>query len=296
MASLVDLYNHYMLHGSDQRTKDWLLIGSPWPTVTLVILYLLAVQYGQRVMAHRTPFDLKGVMVVYNVCLVLLSVYMVYELLISSWFSAGFNMHCALVDTSNNAISLRFASVVWWYYFSKLIEFADTMFFVLRKKNSQITYLHLYHHSSMPLLWWMGTRFAPGGEAFFCATLNSGVHVVMYMYYLLSAMGPRIQPYLWWKKYLTIMQLGQFVLVLARVTYTVFTGCQFPRLFQKILMVYMYTLIAFFSNFFYHAYHRPRTAKVKANGQAATGHRKVQSNGGGDHVLVGNGVKAAKKD
>ncbi len=37
--------------------------------------------------------------------------------------------------------------------------------------------------------------------------LNSFVHVVMYTYYALSAMGPKVQKYLWWKKYLTQFQL-----------------------------------------------------------------------------------------
>ena len=34
----------------------------------------------------------------------------------------------------------------------------------------------------------------------------------MYSYYGLAALGPWIQPYLWWKKYITILQLYQFVL------------------------------------------------------------------------------------
>ena len=37
--------------------------------------------------------------------------------------------------------------------------------------------------------------------------LNSFVHVIMYSYYGLSAMGPAVQKYLWWKKYLTQLQL-----------------------------------------------------------------------------------------
>lgn len=39
--------------------------------------------------------------------------------------------------------SYRDDRVLWWYYFSKLIEFLDTIFFVLRKKTSQITFLHV---------------------------------------------------------------------------------------------------------------------------------------------------------
>jgi elongation of very long chain fatty acids protein 4 len=34
--------------------------------------------------------------------------------------------------------------------------------------------------------------------------------VIMYSYYALAAFGPKIQKYLWWKKYITIAQLIQF--------------------------------------------------------------------------------------
>jgi elongation of very long chain fatty acids protein 4 len=37
--------------------------------------------------------------------------------------------------------------------------------------------------------------------------LNSFVHTIMYAYYGLSALGPWVQKYLWWKKYITQMQL-----------------------------------------------------------------------------------------
>lgn len=37
--------------------------------------------------------------------------------------------------------------------------------------------------------------------------INSCVHVVMYLYYGLSALGPVAQPYLWWKKHMTAIQL-----------------------------------------------------------------------------------------
>ena len=44
-------------------------------------------------------------------------------------------------------------------------------------------------------------RFVGGGHTTFCGFLNMGVHVVMYFYYLMSAMGPAVQKYLWWKRY-----------------------------------------------------------------------------------------------
>jgi hypothetical protein len=43
--------------------------------------------------------------------------------------------------------------------------------------------------------------------------INTFVHVIMYSYYLLAALGPRFQKYLWWKKYLTVLQMVGFLLV-----------------------------------------------------------------------------------
>ena len=37
--------------------------------------------------------------------------------------------------------------------------------------------------------------------------INSFVHIIMYSYYLLAALGPNVQKYLWWKKYITTLQM-----------------------------------------------------------------------------------------
>ncbi len=62
--------------------------------------------------------------------------------------------------------------------------------------------------------------------AFFGATINSSIHVLMYGYYGLAALGPQMQKYLWWKKYLTIIQmvginLGLYICVCS-------VGCNSP--------------------------------------------------------------------
>lgn len=45
------------------------------------------------------------------------------------------------------------------------------------------------------------------------AMINAMVHVIMYFYYGLSAAGPYFQKYLWWKKYMTAIQLvGSYLL------------------------------------------------------------------------------------
>ncbi|KAF7413400.1 hypothetical protein HZH68_001889 [Vespula germanica] len=81
------------------------------------------------------------------------------------------------------------------------------IFFVLRKKESQVTFLHLYHHSLTPLETWICVKFIPGGHGTLGNLINNAVHVVMYAYYMLAAMGPEYKKYLWWKKHLTTIQL-----------------------------------------------------------------------------------------
>ena len=44
--------------------------------------------------------------------------------------------------------------------------------------------------------------------------INTFIHVIMYSYYALAALGPEFQKYLWWKRYITQIQLIQFICVM----------------------------------------------------------------------------------
>ena len=44
--------------------------------------------------------------------------------------------------------------------------------------------------------------------------MNAAIHVLMYLYYGLASCGPKIQKYLWWKKYLTIIQMVKSLFIL----------------------------------------------------------------------------------
>lgn len=50
-------------------------------------------------------------------------------------------------------------------------------------------------------------KYLPGGHSTFVGLLNTFVHVILYGYYFLAALGPQIQKYLWWKRYITKLQL-----------------------------------------------------------------------------------------
>lgn len=107
----------------------------------------------------------------------------------------------------NNYIYSQVARGVHLYFLAKMSELLDTIFFVLRKKDNQITFLHMYHHTVMPMISWGVTKYYPGGHCTLIGVINSFVHIIMYFYYMMAAMGPQYQKFLWWKKYITTLQL-----------------------------------------------------------------------------------------
>ncbi|XP_038068704.1 elongation of very long chain fatty acids protein 4-like [Patiria miniata] len=251
------LYKFYLhtLTFSDPRVETWLFMDSPRWTIAIALLYLLIVWLGPKVMANRDPLTLKWPMIMYNFLCMAISFHIVKENVICG-YQLGYSLTCQQVVFSYNEYELRIAKSLWWFYISKLIEMLDTVFFICRKKNSQLTFLHVYHHASMFAWWWIGIKWVAGGQSWFGATLNSFIHLVMYSYYLLAAMGPRMQKYLWWKRYLTQLQFAQFIIGLIHAFQSLYFECEFPLWMQYAVIVYGITIFALFINFYIHAYIR----------------------------------------
>uniref|UniRef100_A0A9L0JBX5 Elongation of very long chain fatty acids protein n=1 Tax=Equus asinus TaxID=9793 RepID=A0A9L0JBX5_EQUAS len=151
----------------DSRVRGWFMLDSYLPTFFLTVIYLLSIWLGNKYMKNRPALSLRGILTSYNLGITLLSLYMLVELVLSSW-EGGYNLQCQDLASAGEA-DIRVAKVLWWYYFSKLIEFLDTIFFVLRKKTSQITFLHVYHHASMFNIWWCVLNWIPCGQSAVCA-------------------------------------------------------------------------------------------------------------------------------
>ncbi|XP_075887713.1 ELOVL fatty acid elongase 8a [Nelusetta ayraudi] len=249
----LQLFYHGILGNGDKRTDSWPLVYSPVPIICIFLCYLAVIWLGPKIMARRQPLNLKAVLIVYNFLMVGLSAYMFYEFTASSWL-ARYSLLCQPVDYSSSSLAMRMARVCWWFYFSKVIELSDTVFFILRKKNSQLTFLHVYHHATMIFNWWAGVKYVAGGQSFLIGLINSLVHVVMYLYYGLAALGPHMSRYLWWKRYLTSLQLLQFITVTAHTAYNLYDDCDFPDSMNVVVLAYSLSLIVLFSNFYYRSY------------------------------------------
>ncbi|XP_035864419.1 ELOVL fatty acid elongase 8b isoform X4 [Sander lucioperca] len=127
--SVVSIHQRIVDNG-DKRTDQWLLVYSPVPVALIFLVYLFVVWAGPRLMKHREPLDLKGVLIVYNFAMVGLSGYMFYEFLVTSWLS-NYSYLCQPVDYSSSPLAVRMAKACWWFFFSKVIELSDTLQFLL---------------------------------------------------------------------------------------------------------------------------------------------------------------------
>ncbi|XP_048736376.2 elongation of very long chain fatty acids protein AAEL008004-like isoform X2 [Ostrea edulis] len=240
-------FYHYVMEDlSDPRTEDWFMVRSPVPLLLTIGVYLYLVKMGPIWMKSWKTYDLKTVMIIYNFSMVLLSAYMFYETLMTVWFNPDFDKVCQPVDYSNNPQAIR-------------------AFFVLRKKNSQITFLHVYHHACMPIWYWQGAKFVSGGESYLVVSLNSFIHVLMYTYYLLAAFGPSMQKYLWWKKHMTKLQLIQFVWFVLHGARVFYIGCGFPRAYILCQCLFALSQFILFLNFYAKTYRKTDNMEVKTN-------------------------------
>lgn len=241
--------------GADPRTDTMFLVHEPLVILGLIVAYLAIVIKGPQFMAKREGYSLRSALIVYNFCLVALSGWMFYEFFVTTIMNPAYNFWCTPVDPKDTSpMQMRQLNVSWWYFFSKIIEFMDTFFFILRKKDRQITFLHVFHHTSILALEWTVTKWSPGALGCFAGMLNCFIHVLMYGYYLLAAFGPHMQKYLWWKRYITRMQILQFMVVFLHTSYALKLDCGFSRKLLWLLWSYMLTLFMLFSHFYTQAY------------------------------------------
>ncbi|KAK8730146.1 hypothetical protein OTU49_008106 [Cherax quadricarinatus] len=241
----------------DPRQHSWLLMSSPLPTILACLLYVGTVTWwGPQYMSTRKPFArLRNVMMAYNVFQVIFSARIFWEAGMGGWFGS-YSILCQRCDFSDNPQAVRMVHAGYWYLFSKFVDFIDTVFFVLHKKNKHVSLLHVCHHALMPVCMWYGIRYYSGGHTTLTFLLNSFVHVVMYLYYLLAAMGPRLRPFLWWKKYLTTLQIVQFTVVIIQNLMVMFVECAIPSVLLAWVSGMALLFFVLFTDFYIREYRK----------------------------------------
>lgn len=273
-------------HG-DPRVANYPLMRTPWPVIALTILYYWFVRsFGPSLMKNRKPFQILPIVRCYSLAMTLWNGFGFY--IAMSIMNNGLDcLGCQPVDPFDRS-EKKLTQIYYGYMFltSRLVEFADTIFFTLRKKDNQVSSFHVFHHSSVPTTVWFFIKFAPGGNSGIFPLINTAIHTVMYTYYLLATY-PAAKPYLFWKKYLTLAQIIQFFIIISVCAQPLFIpGCQFPRVLLLVTIGFSIVFIGLFVDFYIKSY-KPTTTTTNITKIS----KNINNNNISSHQDKNNNVK-----
>ncbi|KAL3179268.1 hypothetical protein MRX96_038170 [Rhipicephalus microplus] len=221
-----------LFSGGDPRVRHWPLMGSPAVIVSILAGYLyFSLRLGPALMKNRRPFPIRPLVVAYNVVMVLLSVYFFVLTLRLTYLRDAtpllqrYDFFCQGTDTTSSAGPLLYHG--WFYMLMKVGELLDTVFFVLLKKNSHISFLHLLHHSLALSTVWMDINNGITGQVAMFPILQHG-----------RAHGDIIQ----------------FFFLMVHGGIPIFYDCGFPRIMAYFMVLETALFTGLFSDFYYRNY------------------------------------------
>lgn len=180
---------------------------------------------------------LKICMSLYNITQILLCGYMVVGLTPLLEFPNIFGIH-----RPENPI-------IEWYtlihFLSKFLDFFDTFFMIVNRRSyAQLSWLHLFHHSTIGAIWggWLLANGVGGGLIMWGNYANSLTHCIMYSHFMWTGFGFR-NPF---KKWVTRWQIFQFytcwlhaLLAIVMNDYRAYYAAM--QLFYQSIMIYLFT-------------------------------------------------------
>ena len=205
---------------------------------------------------------LKPVMAVYNLSCVAAAGYcMVGVLKYKLKHGGSFACNATELKTEDGK---HLAWVVYVFYAQKFWEFIDTWLFILNKNFRQLTFLHIFHHSSVTIMTWAFATLTVNGDTYLPVLLNSTVHVLMYTHYFICCLPKSWGLNVFWRSYLTKLQLGQFVVILIQSLVGWYIGphCGYPDFMKFGMILYMFSMLGLFANFFINRYVKPANKEL----------------------------------
>lgn len=232
-------------------------MGTFYPMAALFVLYVWFVKKaGPRFMENRAAFQLNTLTRAYNLyqtisCAALL-------VFIPEISAAYHPWRCGVPMTPDEAAAypVTLAPICWYLIMLRTSELLEGVFFVLRKKQNQVSLLHVFHHTAVISIMWLFVKYTNDKTCGFIFAINTAVHFVMYMWYFASSfqslkpITTRVKPLL------TALQIAQLVAMCTHCVYAIISCEHAPKLYYLMATVIV-ILIGMFLNFYVKSY-RPK--------------------------------------
>ncbi|XP_055919810.1 elongation of very long chain fatty acids protein 2-like [Eupeodes corollae] len=241
-------------------------IGVGKPVVAMILMYLLIIyKITPSFMKSRPAYQLKGFMILYNIYQIAACAYLITQIYLIDLPTLEYG---ACVDFEpGTQVEKDFNHISYFLVWLKASEMIETVVFVLRKKQNQVSFLHVFHHCTVLFLAYNLISTYRSSSALLPAFINSSVHIIMYSYYLMAAVLPSkivvlLTPF---KKAITTIQMVQFTIVLFHVVVLKIRGCEIPELMLAIYIIVIIVIFYGFYDFYKKSYTENNSkAKVKS--------------------------------
>merc|ERR1712127_905337 len=127
---------------------------------------------------------------------------------------------------------------------SKYMDWFDTLWITLKKNRKQMSFLHVYHHATIPMIWgFLLSQGLGSGTIRYGAWINSLTHVIMYSHYLWTSFGLQ-NPF---KKWITTWQISQFYSCLLHAVLVQCMETTETQKYASLQLAYQVTMVYLFS-------------------------------------------------
>jgi len=240
----------------DKRIPAYFVNAEWWCPIVATVGYLCFCYFGKKFMMSRSSgvdeVVMKQAMRVYNLYQTLFNILCIV-LCLRAHRDQKMLFWGNVTDFGVGGFGM--SQFIWLHYNNKYVELLDTFFMVCRRKFEQLSFLHIYHHTLLIWSWFVVMKIEPGGDAYFGSIMNTGVHVIMYSYYFLASCGVQC----FWKRYITQVQMLQFVIVASQSVFTIWKKNVHPVLPWLQLWV-MLNMLVLFANFYRKSYSKKKKA------------------------------------
>jgi hypothetical protein len=213
---------------------------NPGWLVAIACCYVPLAVFGSRLMRNRNPYRLHGLWTLWNMTMCLFSACGAYYVWVDLLLP---NIHIGVCNPNLGIHSRRgSAFILPVFCLTKPIEFIDTIFLVLHKK--ELSAFHLFHHCATALFALQALLYSwdKDSTGYYMAGMNLAVHGLMYGYFALTHFFPR------WKRLGLLVAIPQALQMFAGI-YILLVAifrCHSLNTVSVIFGISMYSIYSYF--------------------------------------------------